>query len=172
MAEQPPVPDTQQPNIAGAEAIMGSSWLDSDIGSSGAARAESIDRVGSEGRFALRAAAERTAQDEYYGCLGFLRSLPNDERMAAFAARLEQAGPPAPVWHDSARGWLNWHIRYVPTVEEFAQLLERLATEGLLTSVEAASYTGTSAAEAVAEIAAKVQAIDAISRAHDRGQVS
>ncbi|MGW4366186.1 hypothetical protein ACWEKT_11115 [Nocardia takedensis] len=61
---------------------------------------------------------------------------------------------------------MDWYSRHVPTPEEFAQLLGRLSSEGLLTSGEMVSYVGRPAADSVAELVAKVQAVDVIAQAH------
>lgn len=112
----------------------------------------------------------RTDQDDYYSHLAYLRGNPNDERLMGLAARLERQGPPPPKWGDDARRWLDWYTRHIPTPEEFAQLLGRMSSEGLLTSAEMVSYVGRPAADSVAELAARVQAIDAIAQArHGEG---
>ncbi|MGW4365474.1 hypothetical protein ACWEKT_07495 [Nocardia takedensis] len=113
----------------------------------------------------------RTTQDEYYAHIVRLRANPADERLMALAARLEQQGPPPPSWNDDARRWLGWYARHVPTPEGFAQLLGRLTSEGLLTSAEAVSYATRPAADSVAELVARVQAIDAIAQARQDEEV-
>lgn len=107
----------------------------------------------------------RTDQDDYYSYLAYLRAHSTDERLMALAAQLVAQGPPPPKWGDEARRWLDWYTRHVPTAEEFTQLLGRMTSEGLLTSAEMVSYVGKPVADSVAELVARVQAIDAIARA-------
>ncbi|MGW4369239.1 hypothetical protein ACWEKT_26690 [Nocardia takedensis] len=122
-------------------------------------------------RTLVRGDGGRTAQDDYHAHLASLRANPHDERLMGLAARLEQQGPPPPKWGDDARRWLDWYSRHAPTPEEFAQLLGRLSSEGLLTSIEAVSYATGPTADSVAELVARVQAIDAIAEAHRGAEV-
>ncbi|MET7767518.1 hypothetical protein [Nocardia sp. NPDC005366] len=108
-----------------------------------------------------------TAQDHYYSHLVYRRS-HRDERNAIRLVQLEDEGPPPPEPADGARGWLRWHTRHVPSVEEFAQLLTKLETDELLTSDDVAAYRGRATADSVAELTARVNAIDDI--AHARRQ--
>lgn len=106
-----------------------------------------------------------TAQDRYYAHLVYLRS-HRDERNAIRLAQLEEQGPPPPEPGDGARGWLKWHNRHTPSTDEFAALLSRLAAEGLLTSDDIVAYTGEVTADSVAELTARIHAIDDITHAH------
>ncbi len=146
--------------------MAGFSWLDPGMDGTGPSLPGVPSRTDARGGTGLGAASGRTPQDDYYAHLASLRGNPSDERLMGLAARLEEQGPPPPKWGDGARRWLDWYTRHVPTPEEFAQLLGRMSSEGLLTSEEMVSYVGGPAADSVAELAAKAQAVDAIAQAH------
>ncbi|MGN2639046.1 hypothetical protein ACTD5D_23360 [Nocardia takedensis] len=112
-----------------------------------------------------------TAQQHYYSHLAYPHS-HGDERNVVRLAQLQKDGPPAPVSADGARGWLRWHARHVPTVDEFAELLSKLEGERLLTPDEVTGYRGKVPADSVAELVAKVQSVDAIADAHRDGRPS
>ncbi|WP_109526927.1 MULTISPECIES: hypothetical protein [Nocardia] len=110
-----------------------------------------------------------TAQDHYYAHLVYLRS-HRDERNAVRLVRLEEQGPPPPEPGDGARGWLRWHAhaRHAPNADEFTALLSRLEDEGLLTSADVTAYAGKVTADSVAELTARIHAIDDISHAREQ----
>ncbi|WP_405181542.1 hypothetical protein OG225_10710 [Nocardia sp. NBC_01377] len=152
--------------------MVGFSWLNPETDGSGASSPAVAERTVAGARAALRIGSERTTQDDDYTHLACLRGNPDDERLIGSAASLKQEEPPPPTWGDEARRWLDWYTRHVPTAEEFAQLLGRLTSEGLLTSIESASYVRRSPADSVAELTARVHAIDDIAHAQQQSDRS
>ncbi|MCP2275218.1 hypothetical protein [Nocardia amikacinitolerans] len=97
-----------------------------------------------------------TPQQSYYGRVGFLqRYVP--QALARFTAE----GPPPPMAADGARGWLVWYEHHTPTVDELAQLLERLQDEELLSAEQAEQFTGKATAETITALLGVVREHDA-----------
>ena len=78
-----------------------------------------------------------TAQQAYYGQLGFMRRAG----MTAHADKLVAGGPPPPMAADGPIGWLVWHEHHLPTPEELAQLVDRLLGAGLITASQLSART-------------------------------
>ncbi len=95
-----------------------------------------------------------------------------DEWNAIRLVQLEDEGSSPPEPADGARGWLRWHGRHVPSIEEFAQLLTKLEADELLTSDDVAAYRGRAPADSVAELTARINAIDDIAHARQQSEPS